>query len=54
MRWSRHYGIATQLDWENGEVQVNTLFYVTGKEAELIFSTFTFTGDDEYYEAIYA
>lgn len=37
-------------------MQVNTLLYAMGKEAELIFSTFTFMSadkeDDAYYEAV--
>ncbi|XP_024119315.1 uncharacterized protein LOC112140549 [Oryzias melastigma] len=52
-RFSR-YRIATKLDHEAGEVQVNTLLYAMGKEAEPIFSTFTYTDDDDedYYEAV--
>lgn len=45
------YRIATKVDHEDGDVQVNSLFYAMGKEAEPIFSTFTFPEDTkDYYE----
>ena len=36
------YRIATKLNKEDGEVQVSTLIYALGKEAEQVFNTFTF------------
>lgn len=36
-----------KLDKEEDDIQVNTLLYVMGKEAEPIFSTFTFVDDEE-------
>lgn len=51
-RFSR-FRIATKLDQEDGDVQVNTLLYAMGKEAEPIFSTFTFPDNvDEYYDEV--
>lgn len=47
-RFSR-YRIAMKLDKEDGEIQVNTLLYAMGKEAEPIFSTFTFPDEIEDY-----
>ena len=44
------YRIATELDKKDGEIQVNTLLYAMGKEAEPIFSTFTFPdGLEDYF-----
>lgn len=49
------YQIATKLE-EDAEVQINVLLYTMGKEAEPIFSTFTFPEEEEekfeYYEAV--
>ena len=45
-RFSR-YRSATKLGAEDGEVQVSTLIYAMGNEAENIFKTFTFTGDEK-------
>ncbi|KAL7850718.1 hypothetical protein SRHO_G00200670 [Serrasalmus rhombeus] len=52
-RFSR-FRIATKLDQEDGDVQVSSLLYAIGKEAEPIFSTFVFTADEEdnYYDAV--
>lgn len=51
-RFSR-YRIATKLDQEDGDVQVNTLLYAMGKESEPIFSTFTFPVDvEDYYDEV--
>ncbi|KAK0145882.1 hypothetical protein N1851_015191 [Merluccius polli] len=51
-RFSR-YRIAAKLNQEDNDVQVNALLYAMGKDAEPIFSTFTF-GDDEgdYYNEV--
>lgn len=48
------FRIATKLDKEDGDVQVNSLLYAMGKQAEPIFSTFTFSAEDEnqYYNAV--
>ncbi|KAL1259988.1 hypothetical protein QQF64_007815 [Cirrhinus molitorella] len=37
------FRIATKLDKEEGEVQVNLLIYAMGKDAETIFTSFRFT-----------
>ncbi|CAL9693588.1 unnamed protein product [Knipowitschia caucasica] len=48
-RFSR-FRIATKLDQEDGDVQVNTLLYAMGKESEPVFSTFAFPDDVvDYY-----
>ncbi len=47
------YRIATKLDKEEAEVQVCTLLYSMGKEAEQVYQTFTFgKGDREDYDAV--
>lgn len=43
----RRFRIATKLNEEPGEVQVCTLLYSLGKEAEHVFTTFTFMEEDE-------
>lgn len=51
-RFSR-YRIATKLDQEDGDVQVNTLLYAMGKESEPIFSTFMFPVNvKDYYDEV--
>lgn len=40
------YRMATKLDKEEGPVQVSTLVYALGKEAESILSSFTYNGDE--------
>ena len=46
-----HYRIAVKL--EDSDVQVNGLLYAMGKDAEPIFSTFTFGDDeDDYYNEV--
>lgn len=45
-RWER-FRIASKLRDEDGEVQVASLIYSMGMQAETIFQTFTFTNDDE-------
>ena len=51
-RFSR-YRIASKLNLEDGDVQVNALLYAMGKDAEPIFSTFTFGDDeDDYYNEV--
>jgi len=42
---------ATKLNYEDGDVQISTLIYAMGNEAENIFKTFVFAEgeeDDEY------
>ncbi|KAK6493915.1 hypothetical protein HHUSO_G330 [Huso huso] len=48
------YRIATKLDKESGEVQVCTLIYSLGKEAENVLKTFTFdtNTDDKDYDIV--
>ncbi len=48
------FRIATKLHKELGEVQVCTLLYSLGKEAEQVFKTFRFAGrgDDQKYETV--
>lgn len=48
------FRIATKLDKEDSDVQVNSLLYAMGKQAEPIFSTFTFSVEEEndYYNAV--
>ena len=41
------YRTATKLDQEDGSVQVSTLIYALGGEAENIFGSFHFDGDDD-------
>lgn len=41
------YRIASKLTEEDGEVQVSTLTYAMGPEAENIFSSFTFERDEQ-------
>ena len=41
------YRTATKLDREDGEVQVSTLIYTLGGEAENIFGSFTFFEEEE-------
>ena len=50
----QHYRIATKLHKETGEVQVCTLLYSLGKEAEQVFKTFQFDqrGDKSKYETV--
>ena len=51
-RFSR-YRITTKLNLEDSDVQVNALLYAMGKDAEPIFSTFTFGDDeDDYYNEV--
>lgn len=43
--WRRRfdrYRVATKLDQDSGEVQVNTLLYAMGKEAEAIYESFVY------------
>ncbi|KAK0139111.1 hypothetical protein N1851_024338 [Merluccius polli] len=50
------YRSATKLDKEDGAVQVSTLIYVMGMEAENVFKSFTFVGaeDNDKYEDVLA
>lgn len=41
------YRIATKLNKDDGEVQVCTLLYSLGKEAEQVYKTFMFSKEDE-------
>lgn len=41
------YRLATKLNKDDGEVQVSCLIYAMGPEAENIFKSFTFAGNDE-------
>ncbi len=41
------YSSATKLNKEDGEVQVSTLVYALGKEAETVFSSFTFADNTD-------
>jgi hypothetical protein len=52
-RFSR-YRIASKLTSEDGLVQVSSLIYAMGSEAEHIYKTFKFakTGDDEKYDLV--
>ena len=48
--WSRCFGrfrVATKLDRDSGEVQVNTLLYAMGREAEAIYDSFVYDGAEE-------
>lgn len=45
-RFSR-YQSATMLGAEDGEVQVSTLIYAIGSEAENVFKSFTFWADED-------
>lgn len=42
-----HYKLATKLNKENGEIQVCSLIYAMGSEAEKIFTSFEFMGEDD-------
>lgn len=47
----QRYRVATKLNLEDGEVQVCTLLYSLGKEAEQVYKTFAFDegeGEDDY------
>ena len=49
------FRIATKLDKEEGAVQVSSLIYAMGSEAENIFRSFTFTEDghrDDYMRVL--
>lgn len=49
-KWMQHFHrfrIAMKLDKESGEVQVCTLLYSLGKEAEHIVSTFVYVEDGD-------
>lgn len=56
--WRRRfdrYRVATKLDQDSGEVQVNTLLYAMGREAEAIYESFVYDRnerdeDNEDYE----
>lgn len=52
-RFSR-YRLATKLSRDNGDIQVSSLIYAMGSEAEKIFSSFSFANEDEMknYEAV--
>ncbi len=57
LAWRQRFArfrIATKLDKEDGDVQVNSLLYAMGKQAEPIFGTFTFSAEEEndYYNAV--
>lgn len=54
-RFSR-YRLVAKLSNEDGEVQVSTLIYAMGYEAENIFKSFTFVGDesDDDYDTVLA
>ena len=41
------FRIATKVNKETGEVEVCMLLYSLGKEAEQVFKTFTFSGEDD-------
>lgn len=41
------YRLATKLNKDDGEVQVSCLIYAMGPEAENIYKSFTFAGNDE-------
>ncbi|KAI4890200.1 hypothetical protein NFI96_001996, partial [Prochilodus magdalenae] len=45
-RFSR-YRLATKLNKDNGEIQVSSLIYSMGSEAEKIFSSFSFDSEEE-------
>ncbi|KAK0133586.1 hypothetical protein N1851_030913 [Merluccius polli] len=48
--WRRRFGrfrVATKLDRDSGEVQVNTLLYAMGREAEAIYDSFVYDGAEE-------
>ena len=45
-RWKR-FRIASKMRGEDGEIQVASLIYSMGIQAETIFQTFTFANDDE-------
>lgn len=48
--WRRrfdHYRAALKLDRDSGEVQVNTLLYAMGREAEAIYDSFVFDDVEE-------
>lgn len=48
--WRRRfhqYRIATELNKEDGEVQICILLYSLGKEAEQVYKTFTFLEEDK-------
>ncbi|CAL9695394.1 unnamed protein product [Knipowitschia caucasica] len=50
----QRYRVATKLNLEDGEVQVCTLLYSLGKEAEQVYKTFVFEEgeDDDDYEIV--
>lgn len=57
--WKQRFArfrIATKLDKEDQDVQVNSLLYAMGKDAEPVFSTFTFTEQQEanYFDTVMA
>lgn len=48
--WRRRfdrYRVASKLDKDSGEVQVNTLLYAMGREAEAIYDSFVFSNSEE-------
>lgn len=48
--WSHQFDrfwVASKLDKESSEVQVNFLLYLMGKEAEPIYKSFVYAGDNE-------
>lgn len=47
--WRRRfdrYMVATKLNQDSGEVQVNTLLYAMGREAEAIYDSFVYSDSD--------
>lgn len=49
-----HFRLATKLNKDDGEIQVSSLIYAMGGEAEKIFNSFEFATEDEKkdYEAV--
>ncbi|CAL9705830.1 unnamed protein product [Knipowitschia caucasica] len=48
--WRRsfdRYRVATKLDRDSGEVQVNTLLYALGREAEPIYDSFVYSDSED-------
>lgn len=43
----QRYRVATKLNMEDGDVQVSTLLYALGTEAEQVFNTFVFSDDED-------
>jgi len=49
----KRYRMATKLNLESEDVQVSTLLYALGKEAEQVYNTFVFgEEEEEEYESV--